>query len=110
MKNARNALLVVLVLSGAAALADVCGIEVLRVSGIEVLRVDTHSWGCPPGSTVHAVMDLGAGPIVVDIKPVHPGTGLASVMFPMNHPNNRVELRDPSGLLLDSIWFTQFDF
>jgi hypothetical protein len=31
---------------------------------------------------------------------VHPGTGLASVMFPMNHPNNRVELRDPSGLLL----------
>jgi hypothetical protein len=109
MKNARNVLLVVLALAGVAAFANVSGIEVLRVSGIEVLRVDTHSWGCPPGSTVHAVMDLGDGPIAVDVRYVQPETGLATVMFPMNHPNNVVELRDPSGLLIDQEWITQFD-
>jgi hypothetical protein len=100
MRNLRNALFAIAVLGGTVALATDCGIEVLRVSGIEVLRVDTHSWGAPIGSTVHAVMDLGAGPIVVMIAPVNPLNGNATVIFPMNHPSNRVELRDPTGLLL----------
>lgn len=47
MRNVRNALFVVLTLAGVAAYATQSGIEVLRVSGIEVLSVDTHSWGAP---------------------------------------------------------------
>jgi hypothetical protein len=109
MKNLRNALIAVAVLGGTVALATDCGIEVLRVSGIEVLRVDTHSWGAPAGSTVHAVIDLGAGPVVAMITPVNPTTGNATVIFPMNHPSNRVELRDPTGLLLDAEPIYQWD-
>jgi len=100
MRNVRNALFVVIALAGVAALADDCGIEVLRVTGIEVLRVDTQSEGCPVGSMVHAVMDLGGGPMVVDSVPVHPPNGKATVHFPMAHPSNIVELRDPTGVLL----------
>ena len=109
MKNLRNALFAVVALAGVAAYASHCGIEVLRVSGIEVLLVDTHSWGAPPGSTVHAVMDLGAGPIEVGMAPVDPATGNATVIFPMNHPNNRVELRDPIGQLLEIEPILQWD-
>ncbi len=109
MRNLRNALFAVFALAGAAALATESGIEVLRVSGIEVLRVDTHSWGAPAGSTVRAVMDLGAGPIIVNIAPVDPQNGLATVIFPMNHPSNRVELRDPGGVLLAYEPVTQMD-
>jgi hypothetical protein len=108
MRNVRNALIALFVLGGAAALATPSGIEVLRVSGIEVLSVDTHSWGAPPGSTVHAVIDLGAGPIIVNVMPVDPMTGNATVVFPINHPSARVELRDPGGVLLGSDWL-QFD-
>ena len=100
MRNVRNALIALIAVVGTAAIADVSGIEVLRVSGIEVLMVDTHSWGAPPGSTVHAVQDLGAGPITVCIMPVNPLTGNATVIFPMSHPSNRVELRDPAGVVL----------
>jgi hypothetical protein len=102
MRNIRNALFAVIALAGVAAYATESGIEVLRVSGIEVLTVDTHSWGVPPGCTVHAVMDHGAGPVIVDLKPVNPVDGCATVIFPMNHPSNRVELRDHTGLLLQS--------
>jgi len=102
MRNVRNALFVVLALAGVAAYATQSGIEVLRVSGIEVLSVDTHSWGAPPGCTVFAVTDLGAGPVVVGTAPVNPVDGTATVIFPMNHPSNRVELRDHAGVLLDS--------
>lgn len=100
MKNLRNVLFAVALLGAGFAVATDSGIEVLRVMGIEVLRVDTHSWGAPAGSTVHAVMDLGDGPIVAMIAPVDPATGNATVIFPMNHPSNRVELRDPTGLLI----------
>jgi hypothetical protein len=31
---------------------------------------------------------------------VDPVTGRAAVIFPINHPGNRVELRDPGGVLL----------
>jgi len=109
MRNVRNALFAVIVLAGVAAYATQSGIEVLRVSGIEVLQVDTHSWGAPPGSTVQAVMDLGNGPMVVCVMPVDPITGNATVLFPMNHPSNRVELRDPTGLLLGGEPIVQFD-
>ncbi|MFI5403668.1 MAG: hypothetical protein ACHQ1G_12090 [Planctomycetota bacterium] len=108
MRNVRNALIVLFVFAGAAAMATESGIEVLRVSGIEVLHVDTHSWGAPPGSTVHAVIDLGAGPIIVNVMPVNPMTGNAMVVFPINHPNNRVELHGPGGVLLGADWL-QFD-
>ncbi|HEX5137784.1 MAG TPA: hypothetical protein VFY93_12475 [Planctomycetota bacterium] len=109
MRNLRNALFAVVVLGGTVALATNSGIEVLRVSGIEVLRVDTHSWGAPLGSTVHAVMDFGAGPIDVMFVPVDPLTGNATVIFPMNHPSNRVELRDPAGLLIGETPLQQWD-
>jgi len=111
MRNIRNALFVVIALTGVAAFATDSGIEVLRVSGIEVLRVDTRSWECPPGSLVHAVMDLGAGPMVVDSAPVDPATGMATVHFPMPHPSTAVELRDPTGVLLatDYVHIEQFD-
>jgi hypothetical protein len=109
MRNVRNALFALFALAGAAALATESGIEVLRVSGIEVLTVDTHSWGAPGGSTVHAVMDLGAGPVIVDIAPVDPLSGNATVIFPLNHPSNRVELRDPGGVLLDLKPMDQWD-
>jgi len=109
MRNLRNALFAVVVLGGTVALATNSGIEVLRVSGIEVLRVDTHSWGAPAGSTVHAVMDLGDGPIEVMVAPVDPATGNSTVVFPMNHPSNRVELRDPAGLLIDGTPLQQWD-
>ena len=85
------------------------GIEVLRVSGIEVLTVDTHSWGAPPGCTVFAVTDLGAGPVVVGLSPVNPADGNATVIFPMNHPSNRVELRDHTGALLAVDGLTQWE-
>jgi hypothetical protein len=109
MRNLRNALFAVLVLVGAAAVASNSGIEVLRVSGIEVLSVDTHSWGAPGGSMVHAVVDLGAGPIIVGIAPVNPVNGNATVIFPMNHPSARVELRDPTGVLLGVEPILQWD-
>lgn len=109
MRNVRNALLALFVLAGGAALATQSGIEVLRISGIEVLLVETHSWGAPPLSTVRAVMDLGGGPIIVDIAPVNPLNGNATVIFPLNHPSNRVELRSPLGVLLDSEPATQWD-
>jgi len=109
MRNLRNALFAVLVLAGAAALATESGIEVLRVSGIEVLAVDTHSWGAPIGSTVHAVVDLGGGPIIVGIAPVDPISGNATVIFPINHPSAIVELRDPGGILLDYEPAVQWD-
>lgn len=109
MKNLRNALFAVVALAGVATYASTCGIEVLRVSGIEVLLVDTHSWGAPPGSTVHAVMDLGDGPIEVGMAPVDPVTGNSTVMFPMNHRSNRVELRDPIGQLMEYVPITQWD-
>lgn len=109
MRNLRNALIAVAVLGGTAALATGSGIEVLAVSGIEVLRVDTHSTQAPTGSTVHAVVDLGFGPIVAMIAPVDPVTGNATVIFPVNHPNNRVELRGPLGQLLASTPITQWD-
>lgn len=109
MRNVRNALIALIALAGTAALATDCGIEVLRVSGIEVLMVDTHSWSAPPGSTVRAVADLGAGPITLFIAPVDPLTGLATVIFPMNHPSNRVELRDPGGVLLTNVPALQWD-
>lgn len=108
MRNFRSALFAVALLGGAFAVATDSGIEVLRVSGIEVLRVDTHSWGVPAGSTVHAVVDLGAGPIDVMVAPVDPVTGNATVIFPMNHPSNRVELRDPTGLLVEGLPIFQF--
>jgi len=109
MRNVRNALFAAVVMAGVAAYASQSGIEVLRVSGIEVLRVDTHSWGAPPGSTVRAVMDLGAGPVIVGIAPVDPVTGNATVIFPVNCPNSWVELRDPAGLLIGSKPITQWD-
>lgn len=109
MRNLRNALFAVVALAGVAAYATQSGIEVLRVSGIEVLSVDTHSWGAPPGSTVHAVMDVGGIPLIVGMAPVDPLTGNATVIFPMNNPTNRVELRDPGGVLLGGQPATQWD-
>ena len=110
MRNVRNALIALIAVTGTAAIANAPGIEVLRVSGIEVLMVDTPSWGAPPGSTVHAVMDLGGGPVSVFMAPVNPLTGNATVIFPMNHPSNRVELRDPAGVVLDNdVLGDQFD-
>ena len=109
MKNLRNALLAMLVLAGAAAVAADSGIEVLRVSGIEVLTVDTHSWGAPAGSTVHAVVDLGAGPILLSMAPVDPATGAATVIFPINHSSARVELHGPGGELLNYDSAVQWD-
>ena len=109
MRNLRNALFAMLVLAGAAAVAADSGIEVLRVSGIEVLTVDTHSWGAPAGSTVHAVVDLGTGPIILGIAPVNPVNGTATVIFPINHPSARVELHGPSGVLLGVDPILQWD-
>jgi hypothetical protein len=112
MRNVRNALIALTVLAtGTAAIASSWGIEVLRVSGIEVLMVETHTWGAPLGSTVHAVTDLGAGPHTLFVAPINPLTGNATVIFPFNHPSNRVELRDPAGMLLssDSVWGDQWD-
>ena len=81
---------------------EVLGIEVL---GIEVLSdgtqmVETHSTLAPAGSVVLAVMDQGAGPMVVNMAPVDPNTGNATVAFPFALCNNRVELRDANGSLL----------
>jgi len=102
MRNVRNALIAVCVLGGVAAIAAAPGIEVLRVSGIEVLRVDTHSTDFPVGALVWAVMDLPNGiPVVMGVAPVNPLTGNATVIFPVNHPSNRVELRTVTGVLLD---------
>jgi hypothetical protein len=100
MRNVRNALFAMFVLGGVAALASQSGIEVLRVSGIEVLRVDTHTTGAPLGSTVWAVTDVDGAPVVVDLVPVDPATGNASVIFPLHNQTSRVELHDPTGVLM----------
>jgi hypothetical protein len=109
MRKVCIALIAVIALAGTAALATDSGIEVLRVSGIEVLMVDTHSWGAPLGSMVHAVTDFGAGPVTVFVAPVDPLTGWSMVTFPVNHPSNRVELRDPAGVLLANEGVLQWD-
>ncbi len=109
MRNVRNALIAVCVLGGVAAIAAAPGIEVLRVSGIEVLAVETHSTDFPVGALVWAVMDLPTGPVVVGVAPVNPLTGNATVIFPVNHPSNRVELRTATGVLLDYEPVIQFD-
>ena len=82
----------------------VLGAATLAATASGTLSI-TVSFG---GQTVH-VMDVGGIPLIVGIAPVDPLTGNATVIFPTNNPTNRVELRDPGGVLLDSEPALQWD-
>lgn len=103
MRLVRNSAIALMMLAGAALFAA-SGIEVLRATpvgdGIEVLSVSTEA---PPGSMVQAVMNFGGGDLVVGLCPVNPINGQAINLFPSDHPNNRLDLRGPSGALLASV-------
>jgi len=102
MRNVKYMLLVTLVL-GAATLAD--GIEVLKVTGIEVLStgestVMTQVSPAPMGAMLQGVMVIDGIEVLAELLPVPPEGGMFPMHFPVTQPGNRIELRGPSGEVL----------
>jgi len=105
MRHVKYMLLVTLVL-GAATLAD--GIEVLKVTGIEVLAtgesmVMTEAGPNPMPTFLQAVMVLDGIEVLVHHMPVPPEGGMFPVHFPIHQLGNRVELVGPAGDVLEYI-------
>ncbi|MHC4136975.1 MAG: hypothetical protein ACYS0K_18620 [Planctomycetota bacterium] len=110
MRKFKYALLVTLVL-GAATLAD--GIEVLKVTGIEVLStgdsiVMTQVSAAPMGACLQGVMVIDGIEVLVAHMPVPPD-GVFPIHFPVHMPGNRVELCDPTGEVLKYIECFELD-
>jgi len=102
MRNVKYMLLITLVL-GAATLAS--GIEVLRVTGIEVLStgesiVTVNVSHAPIGAELHGIMVIDGIEVLGEMWPVPHEGGMFPMLFPVNRPGNRIELRGPSGEVL----------
>ena len=104
MRKFKYALLVTLVL-GAATLAD--GIEVLRVTGIEVLstggsNVMVQVSQAPMGGYLRGIMVIDGIEVLAAQMAIPPEGGLIPMQFPIHQAGNRVDLCDPFGNVLAS--------
>ena len=111
MRKIKYMLLVTLVL-GAATFAD--GIEVLRVTGIEVLAtgeamVMTQVSEAPMGAFLQGVMVIDGIEVLAEQLPVPPEGGMFSIHFPVHQPGHRIELCGPSGEVLKYIDIFELD-
>jgi len=98
-KRIRNSLVALIALaSTASAGIEVLGIEVL---GIEVLGIEVLATEAPAGSQAEAIATVDGIDYVVATAPIDPNTGTATLHVPADAPITSLQIRGPSGVVLE---------